>query len=278
MRTARSSSSISAGLITPTPSSDVPEADEFVNDAISVPFTAESTTAGDAAATQKCRDRLAATGVDLAAYNTAENAADIADLRVALGIDTWNVYGVSYGSNLALSVLRDHPQGIRSVVLDSVSPPANNIVENWWTAPASSFKAIFAACAAQPSCARAYPNLAADFTATVNRLDKTPVVVQTTDAVRRAGDREHRRIPLHLRRDHGKRARRRVRRPQDDHRHGARRCRLHRRRHAGVADAAGSSSAWAAWFGPHRVLLRGRQSDDRGSHAGQGQIGTPGFP
>ena len=63
-----------------------------------------------------------------------------------------------------------------------MSPPLNNIVENWWTAPASSFKAIFAACAAQPSCASAYPNLAADFTATVNRLDKTPVVVQTTDA------------------------------------------------------------------------------------------------
>ncbi len=44
-------------------------------------------------------------------------------LRVALGIDSWNVYGVSYGSKLALIVLRDHPQGIRSVVLDSVSPP-----------------------------------------------------------------------------------------------------------------------------------------------------------
>jgi pimeloyl-ACP methyl ester carboxylesterase len=159
-----------------------PEVDQYVNDAISVPFTAESTTAGDAAAVQKCRNRLAAAGVDLAAYNTAENSADIADLRVALGIDTWNVYGVSYGSNLALSVLRDHPQGIRSVVLDSVSPPNNNIAEAWWAAPASSFKAIFAACAAQPSCASAYPNLAADFTATVNRLEETPVVVQAKDS------------------------------------------------------------------------------------------------
>jgi pimeloyl-ACP methyl ester carboxylesterase len=159
-----------------------PEYDRVVNDAISVPFTADSTTAADTVAVQKCRDRLAATGVDLASYNTAENAADIADLRVALGIDTWDVYGVSYGSNLALAVLRDHPQGIRSVVLDSVSPPSNNIVENWWAAPASSFKAIFAACAAQPSCAAAYPNLAADFTATVNRLEKTPVVVQAKDA------------------------------------------------------------------------------------------------
>ena len=155
--------------------------EQFIYDAVSLPFAAESTTAADAAAIKECRDQLAATGVDLAAYNSTENAADIADLRRALGIDSWNVYGVSYGSRLALIVLRDHPQGIRSVVLDSVSPPTVNIVETWWSAPASSFKAIFAACAAQPACANAYPNLEADFTATVNRLDQTPAVTQVKD-------------------------------------------------------------------------------------------------
>src|SRR5262249_13698351 len=77
--------------------------------------------------------------------------------------------------------LRDHPQGIRSVVLDSVSPPTNNIVEKWWSAPASSFKAIFAACAAQPACAEAYPNLEAKFTATVKRLDERPAVVRVKE-------------------------------------------------------------------------------------------------
>jgi pimeloyl-ACP methyl ester carboxylesterase len=158
-----------------------PEWEQFLYDSVSLPFAAESTTAADAAALKKCHDRLVATGVDLAAYTSTENAADIADLKVALGIDTWNVYGVSYGSRLALIVLRDHPQGIRSVVLDSVSPPTVNIVETWWSAPASSFKAIFAACAAQPACATAYPNLEADFTATVNRLDTTPVVTQVKD-------------------------------------------------------------------------------------------------
>jgi pimeloyl-ACP methyl ester carboxylesterase len=155
--------------------------EQFLYDAVSVPFAADSTTARDAAAIKECRDQLASTGVDLAAYNSTENAADIAELRVALGIDSWNVYGVSYGSRLALTVLRNHPLGIRSVVLDSVSPPTNNIVEDWWSAPASSFKAIFAACAAQPACATAYPNLAADFTATVNRLDEMPVVAQAKD-------------------------------------------------------------------------------------------------
>jgi pimeloyl-ACP methyl ester carboxylesterase len=155
--------------------------EQFIYDAVSLPFAAESTTAADAAAIKQCRDQLAATGVDLAAYNSTGNAADIADRKVALGIDTWNVYGVSYGSRLALIVLRNHPQGIRSVVLDSVSPPTVNIVERWWSAPASSFKAIFAACAAQRPCATAYPNLGADFTATVNRLDTRPVVAQAKD-------------------------------------------------------------------------------------------------
>lgn len=156
--------------------------DEFVNDAISLPFTAEGTTRREVALAKQCRDRLAATGVDLSSYNTAENAADIADLRIALGIDSWDLYGVSYGTKLASVVLRDHPEGIRSVVLDSVSPPNFNIAENWWAAPASSFAAIFAACAAQPACAAAYPNLEADFYATVSRLDASPVVVDTTDA------------------------------------------------------------------------------------------------
>jgi pimeloyl-ACP methyl ester carboxylesterase len=158
-----------------------PAWEQFIFDSVGVPFAADSTTAMDSAAIKECHDQWTARGVDLAAYNSTENAADIADLRVALGIDRWNVYGVSYGSKLALTLLRNHPQGIRSVILDSVSPPTSNIVEKWWTAPANSLKAIFAACAAQPTCAKAYPNLEADFTATVNRLDSTPAVVQVVD-------------------------------------------------------------------------------------------------
>lgn len=155
--------------------------ERFLYDAVSLPFAAESTTSAEAATIKACRDDLAAAGYDVAAYNSTENAADIAELRIALGIERWNVYGVSYGSKLALTVLRDHPQGIRSVVLDSVSPPTNNIVEDWWTAPASSFNAIFAACAAQPACAAAYPRLETDFYATVNRLDAAPAVVPLED-------------------------------------------------------------------------------------------------
>ena len=155
-----------------------PEYERYIFNAVSLPFATASTASIAAAAVKACRERLTATGADIAAYNSTENAADIAELRKALRIESWNVYGVSYGSKLALIVLRDHPRGIRSVVLDSVSPPRNNIVEMWWSAPASSFRAIFAACATQATCAAAYPTLEADFTATVNRLDKTPAITQ----------------------------------------------------------------------------------------------------
>lgn len=168
------------GTLHSDPLLNCPEFDTVGNELVSMPFTSDAATAKDLVAVQACHDRWAAAGVDLSAYNTAENAADIADLRVGLGVENWDVYGVSYGSKLAAVLLRDHPDGIRSVVLDSVSPPNLNIVENWWSAPAGSFHGIFAACAAQPACAAAYPNLETDFYDTVTRLTSAPAVVQTT--------------------------------------------------------------------------------------------------
>ncbi|MFW2241498.1 alpha/beta fold hydrolase [Rhodococcus opacus] len=131
----------------------------------------------DVQATRSCRDRTAGGGYDLGAYDTTANAADVADLRVALGLDEWNIYGVSYGTHLALTLLRDHPDGIRSVVLDSVVPTQSNIIEGFWPGAAEGYRALFDACAAQPACAAAYPRLQDEFTGTVNRLAASPLTV-----------------------------------------------------------------------------------------------------
>ena len=56
-----------------------------------------------------CRDRLVASGIDLAAYNTAASAADVNDIRIALGYGQFDVWGLSYGTRLALAVERDFP-------------------------------------------------------------------------------------------------------------------------------------------------------------------------
>jgi pimeloyl-ACP methyl ester carboxylesterase len=70
--------------------------------------------------------RLKKEGVDLAGYTTKESAADVADLRRLLGIEALDLYGVSYSTKIMLEVLRDHPEGIRAVILDSVLPPEAN--------------------------------------------------------------------------------------------------------------------------------------------------------
>jgi pimeloyl-ACP methyl ester carboxylesterase len=106
-----------------------PEIEAFVATWIGLDTNDPATTAASGAATRACRDRIVAEGWDPADYNTTENSADIADLRLALGIDEWNLYGVSYGSDLALQTLRDHPEGIRSVAVDSVVPPQTPVTD-----------------------------------------------------------------------------------------------------------------------------------------------------
>lgn len=169
------------GTIHGDPFLSCPEADEFTAQSIDLVFARQSTANLAAAAVTACRERLAATGVDFGSYNTLENAADHADLRTALGIKEWNLYGVSYGSDVAVQMMRDHPEGIRSVVLDSVVPPNINIVDRWWEAPASALAAIDRACVDQPHCVAAYPDLMQTFTAVVDALNEAPAHVTVTD-------------------------------------------------------------------------------------------------
>jgi pimeloyl-ACP methyl ester carboxylesterase len=107
----------------PEPAPTCPELDRAATRGLGLPLDGARCRRLNVAAARACYQRLAATGTDLDAYDTTENAADFADLRVALGIAEWNVFGVSYGTNLAMTLMRQHPQGIRSVTLHSVEPP-----------------------------------------------------------------------------------------------------------------------------------------------------------
>src|SRR5215831_7198439 len=119
------------GTLYSDPNLNCPELDHYYALQVSLVYDAPSTSHQQAAAARECHDRLVKAGIDLSVYNTTENAADFADLRRVLGINAWNVYGYSYGSDLALSYMRDHPDGIRTVTIDSVAPP--DIVGLTWT-------------------------------------------------------------------------------------------------------------------------------------------------
>ncbi|MBN2393611.1 MAG: alpha/beta fold hydrolase, partial [Anaerolineae bacterium] len=74
------------------------------------------------AALLNCRDQLTLRGANLAAYTSAASAADVNDIVTVLGYDQVNLYGASYGTRLAQTVMRDFPGIVRSAVLDSALP------------------------------------------------------------------------------------------------------------------------------------------------------------
>lgn len=129
---------------------------------------------------QVCYDRLKGQGINLSAYNSAANAADLNDLRIAMGIKEWNLYGISYGTRLALTALRDTREGIRSVVIDSVYPPQTSLVSDPPASFARAINLVFDTCAADKECNTNYPNLKQVLLDTVKKLNATPAKIKLT--------------------------------------------------------------------------------------------------
>jgi pimeloyl-ACP methyl ester carboxylesterase len=67
-----------------------------------------------------CADYWEKQGVDVSAYNTVESAHDINDLRKALGAKKVSLWGISYGTHLALATIRLHGKNIDRSILAGV--------------------------------------------------------------------------------------------------------------------------------------------------------------
>lgn len=110
------------GTFETVPELTCPRVDKFNARAVGRRLDSDATRRDHVAATAACRRHLINKGIDLGAYNTLENAADFADLRRVLGYDDYNLYGVSYGTDLALTILRRHPEGFAVSFSTQLSP------------------------------------------------------------------------------------------------------------------------------------------------------------
>lgn len=125
-------------------------------------------------ANRTCSARLSDEGIALPAFTTVNNAADVDAIRRAMGYEAVNLYGHSYGSRLALSVMRYQPQGIRSTVLEGVFPPNARFM----ALPRyvdGALTRVFAACTADAACTASYGDLETLFSDTYAALKAEPV-------------------------------------------------------------------------------------------------------
>jgi pimeloyl-ACP methyl ester carboxylesterase len=162
------------------PALDCQEVTDFTMKSLDTILTVDLAVQQGNTAAAACASRLAGTGINLNSYNSAENASDVNDLRIALGYDKLDLYGISYGTRLALTIMRDHPEAVRSAIIDSILPPQvsyDNAALNF----ERSLNVLFKNCAADAACNKAFPDLEKVFFDTIDQLNAKPATFKVLD-------------------------------------------------------------------------------------------------
>lgn len=112
---------------------------------------------------------------DLRHYTTTDAIADLEAVRTAIGAQTINLVGISYGTRVAQTYLRRHPESLHTVVLDGVVPPELILGSEHAKNLETSLDAQFALCERSEEC-RARHGRPREALATLRaRLDTAPM-------------------------------------------------------------------------------------------------------
>ena len=130
-----------------------------------------------AAARDECVAALEADGVDLTDYHSEASAADLDELRQALGYEQWNLLGASYGGRLTLATMRSYPEGIRAVILESVYDVTYGGLALRLEGVESAFRRLAGGCSADPSCVAAHGDLNVKYAELRQRYNDEPIAV-----------------------------------------------------------------------------------------------------
>jgi pimeloyl-ACP methyl ester carboxylesterase len=126
---------------------------------------------------RRCRAELE-TRADLTRYTTADYVDDLDEVRRSLGYGQINIQGGSYGSRVVLFYLRQHGQNARTAFMTGIDPAATMRSPLFHARDSqAALDSVFALCARDAGCARAFPNLPREFTETLDRLRRQPASV-----------------------------------------------------------------------------------------------------
>ena len=127
---------------------------------------------------KECRYRVNQFDGDLTGYSTRHNTQDVLDITHAIKYPEWNIYGVSYGTRVALEVMRTKPEHVRSMILDSVYPSDKHSLLTWPSVLNETIQMIFERCKKNKSCHARYPNLHERFKVALKKLKYKSLYIQ----------------------------------------------------------------------------------------------------
>ncbi len=129
---------------------------------------------------RKCRAAHLAEGIDVASFSSLQSAEDAHAVMAGLKIPTWSVYGVSHGTAVALNLLRNHPQSIKAMILDSPFPPNAPWLD--FVRPfAKSFENLEQKIAQDPAAVARFPDIRKSFAAAFESLNREPLKIAIDD-------------------------------------------------------------------------------------------------
>lgn len=124
-----------------------------------------------------CAEKLSAVA-DLRFYRTLDHADDVNDIRAALGYETINMWGGSYGTRPVLVYLRRHPEHARSAVVTGVAHTGFKYPLEHSPAGQRALNMVFEACSNDEACNEAYPDPQGDLEKVLALFDEGPVTVE----------------------------------------------------------------------------------------------------
>lgn len=122
---------------------------------------------------EECVEELSR-DADPSQYTTEAAARDLEALREALGYSQLNLYGVSYGTRLALAYADLFPERVRTLVLDGVVPHDLALGETLARDAQNALELIFQRCADDAACGEAFPDLQPKLDGLMATLEENP--------------------------------------------------------------------------------------------------------
>ena len=115
---------------------------------------------------------------DLRYYTTDIAMQDLDKVRSALGYETINLYGVSYGTRAALVYLKMYPAHVRSLILDAVVDPKFVLYQDVARDGQRALDLFFTRCKKDKVCNTSFPMLRSEFDALLKKIKATPVDIE----------------------------------------------------------------------------------------------------
>jgi pimeloyl-ACP methyl ester carboxylesterase len=161
------------------PSLSCPEVDALSGRTRAEPIEGPEIRRAFLASVAACRDRIASSGVDLAAFHVPTMAGDVLAVVGALGLDSWEILSKGSTSRVAFEAMRAHPPGLAGVVLYNPEFPDTDPFLQSIESTRASIRRLAEACDHSPACAGWFPNVMGDMRRAIDRLQANPIRVRT---------------------------------------------------------------------------------------------------